>query len=297
MSEGGKLVDIKVDVDLTKLEGLSDSVRVFVKRISDEVGAFTKPHHVRRLAKAKADAAVIEAEGKVRLSEVQERGLRRMVIEEGKRQENIEAVATKAIPHILETAQADKIDADWLSNFFDKCRLASSGELQEVFAKLLAGETNSPQSISKRTVNALAQLDQRDALLFKKFCSFVWVFGNLTPMIFEINSEIGKESGINFSSLHHLQSVGLINFSPLAQFRRQNLQKYAALAYYGRTLVLEFPSDTNELEFGHVLLTDVGMQLAPIVGSEPSQEYYELCVTKFFERGIVVSSKIDSRAF
>ena len=44
------------------MEGLADSAKIFVKRISDEVGAFTKPYHVRRLAHAKSDAAILGAE-------------------------------------------------------------------------------------------------------------------------------------------------------------------------------------------------------------------------------------------
>jgi hypothetical protein len=198
MSDDGKLIN--VNFDLKGLEGLSDAARIFSKRIADEVGAFTKPYHVRRLARAKADAAITHAKSVEKITEIQERGLRRMVIEEGKRQENIEAIASMAVPLIKESAKPDEIESDWISNFFDKCRLVSDSEMQRLWASLLAEEGNSPGSVSKRSLALLASLDKKDAELFTKFCSFLWMIGDLTPMIFEVNSGAPNSNGINQAS-------------------------------------------------------------------------------------------------
>jgi hypothetical protein len=288
MTDKGKLIDI--NVDFSNLEGLSQGVKIFTKRISDEIGAFTKPIHVRRLAEANADAAVIEAKNKIELTDIQSRGLQRLVSEEGKRQENIEAIANKAVPHLTDDSKADKIDSSWLGNFFEKRRLASDEEMQSMFAGLLAQEANEPDSIAKRTINHLAQMDKRDAELFQKFCKFVWQFGYLTPIVLEVNKGQYADYGINFNTLNHLESIGLIKFDGLAGFMRQNLPKRISMSYYGRILLLELPNDQNDIVFGHAMLTDVGIQLAPYCQSTASQIHYESIVEDFFKRGYAMSS-------
>jgi Protein of unknown function (DUF2806) len=294
VGESGKLVDIKID--MSKLEGLSDSVKIFTKRMSDEVGAFTKPYHVKRLARAKADAAIIKAENESTLTEIQERGLRRMAMEEGRRQENIENIAMKAIEHIKEDARPEVVNGDWISNFFDKCRLVSDQDMQILWAKLLAAETNAPQSISKRTVATLATLDKNDAQMFTKFCSCVWVFGSLTPVVFDEQAEHFLSLGLNFNSLLHLESIGLINFN-MTGFRRLRQPKYIVLSYYGRALSLELPDGTGEIPFGKVLLSETGTQLATICGSVPDSMHYEAVVQHFFNNGYSLSSLISNRGF
>jgi hypothetical protein len=295
MTDGGKLVN--VNIDLSNLEGLSDSVKVFVQRVSDEIGAFTKPYHVKRIAQAKADAAIVSAETKLKITDIQARGLQRMVVEEGKRQENIEAIANKAIPFIEEKSHADQLDSDWLGNFFEKCRLASDEQTQNAFAQLLAQESNTPNSIAKRTVNVLAQMDKKDAQLFQKFCQFAWVMGGLTPIVYEINEGIPAANGINFNTMSHLDDIGLIKFHSVGGFKRLKLPKHVQINYYGRALILEFPSDENDLDFGFAKFTDVGIQLAPISQSRPSQEYYETIVSKLFSLNIGLSSHINGQSF
>ena len=45
--------------------------------------------------------------------------------------------------------------------------------------------------------------------------------------------------------------------------------------YYGKPVELTMPKDAdNELELGHVLLTQAGQQLAPICGSTPLAEFF-----------------------
>ncbi|WP_373502931.1 DUF2806 domain-containing protein [Aestuariivirga sp.] len=163
MSEDGKLVN--VNIDLSSLEGLSDAAKILVKRLSNELGAFTRPVHARRLAKAKADIAILEAQTQNKLSEIQERGLRRMVSEEGRHQENIESIATKAIPHIADNAKPAEIEQDWMTEFFEKCRLISNAEMQEIWARLLAKESNTPQSVSKGMSRTLLKMPRLASLV------------------------------------------------------------------------------------------------------------------------------------
>ena len=84
-----------------------------------------------------------------------------------------------------------------------------------------------------------------------------------------MEAEIYDRHGINFESLTHLNSIGLIQLQPLG-FKKVNFPKNFSLLYYARPLTLEMPKDTgNELKIGIVMLTSIGRELAQICGSQP----------------------------
>jgi hypothetical protein len=119
-------------------------------------------------------------------------------------------------------------------------------------------------------VNFLGDLDKVDAHLFSKLCGFGWNIGDLVPLVFEIRGNIYEQNKITFGSLSHLESIGLIQFNSLSGFRRLQLPKKFHTMYFGEPLGLEMPKDEdNELQIGHVLLTKIGQELAPICGSTP----------------------------
>lgn len=295
MAEDGKLININLD---TKgLSGLSDGVKSFADMISREVGAFTKPIHTKRMAKANAESAIIAAEGQIKLTDVQQRGLRRVAITEGRRQINIESIAQKAIPHISDNAKAEKVDHDWLDNFFDKSRHTSNPELQQIWAKLLAGEVNRPTSVSKRTINLVAQLDSKDAKLFTEFCSYVWVIFLPTLLIFDISDGMLGSNGVSFESLKHLDVLGLLSFESLSGYQRNNLAKQFTISYYGRYLVMELPAEKNALAIGHALLSETGTQLINICSPTPSEGHYLSVVKRFMDQGYIMNSLVGNKSF
>lgn len=298
MSEEGKLINIgDLKVDLGNVGDLSNPMHAFVNRIAEAVGGFAKPYQISRVAKAESRAAILRAKTKVQISEIEERGLRRMVFEEGTKQENIEAITKKALPYIKDDAHPNSVEKDFFVDFFDKCRLVSNAEMQEVWAKVLAQEGNNPGSISKRTVALIASLDKKDAELFTKFCRFVWQIGDLVPFVFEVSSGVPFSEGITFDSLKHLDSIGLISFESVTGYIRQNLPKCATISYYGRRLTIEFPEETNNLEFGKVLLTEAGQQLAKICGSSPSEDHYSEVIQRLFDSGYALSSHVGNKSF
>ena len=140
---------------------------------------------------------------------------------------------------------------------------------------VLAGETNTPGTYSKRTVNLLSDLDKNDAELFTQFCGFGWMFGYVVPLVFDVKAEIYNRHGINFSNLSHLESIGLVQIDARG-FQQSNLSKRIVVHYYNRPLFLEMREDAdNNLSTGHALLTKNGQELAPICGSKPVDGFYE----------------------
>ena len=294
---------------LINLGNLSKPADTLIKKVSDAVGGLFAPYQVKRMAKAEAEAAMIKEQSEIEITDLHRRAVHRWIEEEAQRQKNMEDITAKALPQLDEKATPDSVEDDWLVNFFDKSRIVSDNEMQDLWSRVLAGEANAPGTYSKRTVNFLSDLDKADAELFAKLCGFGWVIGdfvplaeakvrdfmsltfdneaeiynelgwmlgNVVPLVFDVQAEIYKKHGINFSTLSHFESIGLIQFNGSSSFSKLELPKTFPVFYYGNSLTLEMPKDSgNMLGIGKVLLTKIGRELAPICGSESVEGFRE----------------------
>ncbi|MDP3726312.1 MAG: DUF2806 domain-containing protein, partial [bacterium] len=278
---------------LINLGNLADPAKVLIEKISDAVGGVFKPYQIRRAAQARAEAEKIRAVSKIEISELQQRALNRFLFEEASKQNNIENIIRKALPAINAKAQSQKIENDWIVDFFDKSRLISDEEMQGLWGKVLAGEANAPGTYTKRTIYLLASLDKNDALLFTKLCSFIWTIGGLVPLIFNSDNELYTKNGINFISLKHLDSIGLISFESLSGYMKKGFKKKLKIDYGNKIITLEFLKENdNELSIGHAIFTDVGAQLATLCKSPVIDGTVEYALTEWAKAGVKEEGKI-----
>ena len=261
---------------LVNLGDLAKPADTLIKKISSAAGILYEPRHIKRIAKAEAKAALIKAQSEIEITDLHRRAANRWIEEEAQRQKNMEDITAKALPQLNENAKPDSVENDWIVNFFDKCRIVSDNEMQDLWSRVLAGEANAPGTYSKRTVNFLPDLDKSEAELFTKLCGFGWQIGDVVPLVFDIQAKIYNRYGINFNALSHLESIGLVQLGPLTGFMRHKLLKKLTVYYYGRKLTLEMPSDAdNTLDVGKVLLTRIGQELALICGSQPVEGFLD----------------------
>jgi hypothetical protein len=267
---------------LVNLGNLSKPADTLIKKVSSAVGGLFAPYQVKRMAKAEAEASLISANAEIEVTDLHRRAMHRFVEEEASRQKNMEDITEQAISDLGDDSDPSEVDDDWISNFFEKARIVSDKEMQELWSKVLSGEANRPGSYSRRTVNLIADLDKNDALLFSRLCSYGWMVGNIVPLVFDVQDEIYNSNGINFDSLSHLETLGLIRFNNIAGFSRLKLPKRFAVMYYGRPLQLEMEHESdNKLNLGNVLLTQAGQELAPVCGSKPVDGFFEYVQEKW----------------
>jgi len=278
---------------IAKLGDLTKPATVLIEKISDAVGGVFKPYQVVRLAKAEAEAGLIRAESEIQVTDLHRRAMHRFVEEEAKLQSNIEGITQKAIPLLKDESSPQDVEDDWITNFFDKCRIVSDEEMQRLWSSVLASEANTPGAFSKRTVNLLADLDKSDAELFARLCGFGWMIGNVVPLVFDTQAEIYERHGINFGSLSHLESLGLIQFNDISGFERLKLPKSFYVLYYMQPLELTLPKETdNRLELGKVLLTKAGQELAPVCDSHPIDGFFDFVYNRWSKQSYVQMREI-----
>jgi hypothetical protein len=277
------------DKAIINIGELSKPATVLIEKISDAIGGIFLPHQIRRVAQAEAEAERIRAVAQIEISQLQRRAVHRFLAEEAKKQNNIEAITQKALPALAEGAMPQDVEDDWITNFFDKCRLISNEEMQKLWSKVLAGEANSPGQYSKRTVNLLSSLDKYDAELFRTLCSFGWEIVGVVPLVYDALAPIYNQSGIGFMSLKHLDEIGLLSFESLSGYRRMDLPKSVLLAYYGRFMKIEFPAEKNDLDLGKVILSKAGQELARVCGSTPHPAFKDYVIERWRSLGYKVT--------
>lgn len=273
---------------IAKLGDLTKPATVLIEKISDAVGGVFKPYQIVRVAKAEAEAGRIQAESQILVTDLHRRAMHRFLEEEAKKQSNIEAITQNALPLLEDESTPQNVADDWITNFFDKSRIVSDVEMQSLWSRVLAGEANAPGAFAKRTVNLLADLDKEDAALFVQLCGFGWMIGNVVPLIFDVQAGIYNDQGINFNTLCHLESLGLIQFNHLSGFRRLHLPRSGTVLYYGQPVTLTLPNDAdNDLELGKVLFTRAGQQLAEVCGSKPVDGFFQYVKEKWIANSLI----------
>ena len=276
---------------ILNLGDLTKPAVVLIEKVSDAVGCLYQPTKIKRIALAEAGAAMIKAESDIQITDLERRAAQRWLKEEAIHQRNMEDQTTKAIPLLNDDADPGVMEDDWIANFFAKSRIVSDSEMQELWARLLAGEANSPGTFSKRTVNLLSDLDKDDAELFARLCGFAWTIDtDVFPLVFHEQAEIYNRHRINFSTLSHLDSIGLIRFrvnglgepfrapgfAVIVDSSTTKLQGECLAHYYGKSLPIKLNGDGNtSIGVGYVLFTMVGEELARICRGKPVDRFYE----------------------
>jgi hypothetical protein len=268
-----------------------------VEKISDAIGGIAKPWQIKRVAEAETEAEKIRSTGQIEITALHRRATRRFLMEEAKKQNNIESILSKALPEVSEQAKSAQVEDDWITNFFDKCRLISDEEMQKLWAKILAGEANSPGKFSKRTIRLIASLDKYDAALFANLCSFNFDLGVPCPLIYDTHHKIYTDDGIDFGALSHLESIGLIHFNHLAGYLRRGLDQKGFALYFGTPVYIEFPQPSDcQMQLGKVILTQSGSQLTSICCGKPREGFIEFVREKWKSFGYKTQPEPDGPA-
>jgi hypothetical protein len=281
---------------LINLGDISKPVTILIKKVSDAVGVLYEPSKVVKIAKAEAEAEKIKALASIELTEIQERAMARLVHQEARKQENIEAITSQAAASLSDNANVEDLEEDWVAHLFKQCDTVSDEEMQSIWSKLLSGEANKPGTYSKRTVDFVASMDKKDADLFTKFCQFCCFLGRVMPFIMKADDDVYTSKGLGFVALKHLDSIGLISFESTSGYRQLSLAKYVQIYYFGTPILMEFNKDNdNELNIGKVMLTQAGQELSQVCGAERNEDFYNYLVKSLFEAGLILSTPLPKK--
>jgi hypothetical protein len=275
---------------IINLGELSKPATVLIEKLSDAVEGVFKPYQIKQIARAEAEANLIAAESQIQITDLKRRARHRWEEEEFRRQSNMESITSGSLPLLEDHSKPEALDNDWIVNFFDKCRIVSDSQMQRLWSRVLAGQANNPGTFSRRTINLISDLEKADAEQFTTLCRFGWTFGStaIAPLIYDSQDVIYNDHGVDFGSLSHLESLGLIQFNSLSGFRIGKLPKVFDAEYFGTRIHLTMPKDEdNSLAIGQAMLTNAGMQLATICGAQPVPEFIEYVRQQWAKKQVI----------
>lgn len=90
------------------------------------------------------------------------------------------------------------VDDDWLHFFFDKAGKISNSSMQNIWAKLLAGEFNKPNSVSKKLIHIISIMDVVEAHAFRTFCLYTFTVTDADVKVTFMPSEFYSNKWFDF---------------------------------------------------------------------------------------------------
>jgi len=155
---------------------------------------------------------------------------------------------------------------------------------------ITSGVTSSIEPSFHNELDRQLDLSSDDIRLFEALCQFLWIQGEPLPLIFDVHDEIYTRQGITLNTLKRLEDIGLVMFER-SGFVKKGFRQHARLFYCGKPTKIGFSNnENNELDLGHVLLTERGKALALTYPVSRNQQFYEYVINRWFQQGLVLSS-------
>lgn len=179
---------------------------------------------------------------------------------------------------------AQCIDADWLTMYFNEVAQVSTEEFQDIWARILASQIKQPSSVPKRLLQIVKQMEREDAENFIKLCSLSLKYDDgvetgIIPYHISPMENYYKDNGITTMVLVNLEGLGLIK-STSSSFTMQSSENARHLLYHGQDYELK---SKNEFCFGSIVFTSVGEILYNLIDVIPSEDFFEVA-SKYFEK-------------
>lgn len=200
----------------------------------------------------------------------------RYIIEkETPKRENREKVAEKAQTiHIEGEKDEDKtIDTDWLNRFFGIVEDVSDEDMQDIWARILAGENKHPSSYSLRTLDVLRNMSKEEAKLFVDCTKYLCLKDKLL---------IEDDYGLSLDEQLLLTDIGLISNEDLQTTITVNPKGTMNIVVNkNHLLVFTNPTDNKkEIKIKDRQLTKVGKELLNLIDETDYLKAVDVIVKK-----------------
>ncbi|WDE11086.1 TIGR03899 family protein [Thalassomonas haliotis] len=204
-----------------------------------------------------------------------------------RKQQNMESIIQKALAYCSESEITDKADQDWFNRFTSLAEEVSNKTMQELWAKILAGEISQPGSFSLKALKIFRNMSINDAKLLAKACSLAVkdhgkkniriISGSyIQPGLFNFFDK-NREQNLNLSH-HGLSYADLLALSEnnllfIQETESSSLAKEEQIhfLYNGSPLNLTAKNANTVIRF--YKFTPVGSELASLIGDNGEANY------------------------
>lgn len=253
---------------------------------SETIRAFADAIYLKMTGKS---LTVIEAEQRIAAAKISKQGELElpyfMQMEQKTMQRkyaNLGTVLTKAAPHITTPENKVADDNDFFWNLLEHSKDISNEQMQELLAKIVAGEYNAPETHSVATLQVLKSLDKKSITQFKNMgCLLLNRYQ--VPLCFFSESDNRKKRFTQFQASYadmlSLQSLGLFSANDAQTKEQYTINQYPAMHYFNKTLLFESEKTDqlqNDVTFPtYYGLSQVGGEIIHYLQPEFNSDYFD----------------------
>ena len=219
---------------------------------------------------------------------IEDRTNKRMRLEHLRKQQNIEVIIGKSLNYCANSDVKQKPDSDWFSRYITLAEDVSNPTMQDLWAKILAGELAKACSFSYKALKVFRDMSIYDAKILAKASALA--LKDAGKQNVRLVSGIYQKPGIlNFFSSNRQQHINLSQFGlnhadllALAENHLLYMQESETSAltqkeninftYNGLPLKIGAKKANVVLQF--YKLTPLGAELAHLISDKPNQEFF-----------------------
>ncbi len=239
-----------------------------------------------KLAKQFAiDAALLPTERQI---PIEERANKRGRLTALRKQQNIENIIQKTLGYCANLDIKQRTDHDWFDCYITLAEGVSNQTMQDLWAKILAGELVKPGSFSFKALKIFREMSIYDAKLLAKACSLA-VQDQNKKNIRLISGTYQKPGLWNFFSKQRQQYINLshfgLNYADLLALAENHLiylqeselnldHKDEKLNFYYNGLPLKFSAKRANTCLQFYKFTPLGAELAYLISDKPNNDFF-----------------------
>ncbi len=228
---------------------------------------------------------------------IEDRSFRRIKLNELRQQQNIEAITLRAIKYCSDNTIADRADQDWFSSFIALAEGISNKTMQDLWAKILAGEVSQPGSFSLKTLQAFRNMSITEAKLLAKACSIAMsdsrkkniriISGAYqVPKLFNFFNKQRQQRldlnqvGFGYADLLTLADNHLL-FEQETESHNLNKNEQIQFSYNGK--VVNFIAKKADCILTFYKFTPIGTELALLISDNSDESYFHAVKSQLSE--------------
>ncbi|MEF2176053.1 MAG: DUF2806 domain-containing protein [Candidatus Absconditabacteria bacterium] len=161
---------------------------------------------------------------------------------------NLGSVLVQAQPLLNSDSNKIENDNDLFYGLLEHAKNISNSEMQQLIAKIIAGEYNNPGSYSMSTLHSIKMLGKEELELFERISSLVINYDSIPKIIFtlpENAKDFMGELKIDFGSLQILQNLGLFLPNDMTSSLANPLKQIFALQYFEKKILFKPTHENN----------------------------------------------------
>ena len=189
---------------------------------------------------------------------------------------NFLTVAQKADQYYQEQPRSDEqgtYDFDWFVRFFEAAGNVSDDTMQNLWAKILAGEIAQPSTFSLKTIDVVRNLSKKDAELFIKICSHSFVSSG-TNCFLPNEDEYLETVGITYADIMKLSEIGLMFNDGLISLS-MSISSEPRILVNSHSLIMVMASSSGKPEEANIRqypFTEGGNAVSTLISKSASDE-------------------------